>query len=134
MTNDVENNESESKSPSINESINDHPVERSSNSNISTVKSNLPQSSSNNSMNMKSKQPLFNDQEKENKQFKYRTKYPSFLPSDFTVDETDGVHELPTGFLNTQELHYLKTIAYKLNRNPLMPTMKLTDEEARFIR
>ncbi|CAF4274305.1 unnamed protein product [Rotaria socialis] len=112
-------------------SIDDHQIDVLNSSFNSTVESHLP--AYNSLPDMKSKTSA-NDREDEIKQFTYRTKYPTFLPNDFTVDETDGLSQLATGLLNNEELQYVKAIANKLGRNSLNLDTRLNDEEARFIR
>jgi len=72
--------------------------------------------------------------EKENPLIKYRTKHPTFLPDDFTGDETDGLTEQSSGCLNDDLLKHVKTIGNKLNFNRSNLFIQLTEDETTFIR
>ncbi|CAF3634903.1 unnamed protein product [Rotaria sordida] len=98
----------------------------------STVELNSSQSQSDNSINITS-QSTSKNQEKENTQIVYRTKYSTFLPADFTVDETDDSSEQTIGLLSNEELQYAQTVANKLSTNPSNLVIELNENEAKFI-
>lgn len=75
-----------------------------------------------------------NSQEKRNTLFKYRTKYPTFLPDDFTVDETDGLVQQTTGLLTNDVFNHVKTISKKLSVNQSSLAVELDENEITFIR
>ena len=79
-------------------------------------------------------QSRLNNLEKGNIFSNYQTKYPTFLPDDFTVDETDSLAKLPTGMLTNEALKHLQTMANKLDDNPTYSMIKLTENEVAFIR
>jgi len=75
-----------------------------------------------------------NNQGKQNTLFKYRTKYPTFLPDDFTVDETDGLIQQPTGLLSNDAFRHVEMISNKLTMNQSSVVVELTEDEITFIR
>ncbi|CAF1512032.1 unnamed protein product [Rotaria sp. Silwood1] len=97
---------------------------------VTEVKSSQLQSD--NSINITS-QSTSNSQEKENTQTIYRTKYPTFLPDDFTVDETADSSQQIIDLLNDEELQCALTIANKLSANPSTLIIELNEKEAKFI-
>lgn len=64
----------------------------------------------------------------------YRTKYPTFLPADFTVNESEGVTLQSTGHLNPDLLQHVKTIAKKINANQSNLFALLGEDETKLIR
>ena len=69
----------------------------------------------------------------ETKSFAYRTKYPTFLPEGFTVDETDGLPLESTGLLAPEIFQYVQSIGSKLTNTQSTTFMELNEEEAKFI-
>ncbi|UJR22545.1 hypothetical protein I4U23_025594 [Adineta vaga] len=63
----------------------------------------------------------------------YRTKYPTFLPDDFTADETEGLTIQPTGLLSDDVFQHVKTISSKLFADQSSLAIELTKEELIFI-
>lgn len=64
----------------------------------------------------------------------YRTNYPTFLPDDFTVDETEGLTMQPSGLLSDEAFKHVITISNKLRVDPLSFRIQLNEEEIIFIR
>lgn len=64
----------------------------------------------------------------------HRTKYENYLPEDFTVDETDGVAPLATGYLSEEMLCYVRALANKLSHTHNNALVQLDDEEFQLIR
>lgn len=64
----------------------------------------------------------------------HRTKYPSYLPEDFTVDETEGVVPLATGYLSEEMLRHVRALANKLGQTSNQALVELNDEEFQLIR
>lgn len=64
----------------------------------------------------------------------YRTNYPTFLPDDFTADETDGVTMESTGLLTDDAFRNVKSIAMKLRTAQATSLVMLTEEETTLIR
>ncbi|CAF3092333.1 unnamed protein product [Rotaria sp. Silwood2] len=95
-----------------------------------TMELNSSQLQSDNAINMTSQSTLNNE---ENTQIVYRTKYPTFLPDDFTVDETEGSSKQIIGLLSNEELQYAHTIANKLSANPSNLIIELNEDEEKFI-
>lgn len=63
----------------------------------------------------------------------YRTKYPTFLPEDFTVDETDGLPLESTGLLAPEIFQHVQSIGSKLTNTQSTAFMELNEAEAKFI-
>ena len=63
----------------------------------------------------------------------YQTKYPTFLPEGFTVDETDGLPLESTGLLAPEIFQYVQSIGCKLTNTQSTTFMELIEEEAKFI-
>jgi len=80
-----------------------------------------------------SNSPL-NHNQKKNPSMIYRTKYPTFLPDDFTLDETADLTEHSTGPLSNEIFENVHTISNKLSQNKSNLLGQLTDDESRFIR
>lgn len=75
-----------------------------------------------------------NHNQKKNQSMIYRTKYPTFLPDNFTLDETVGVIEHSTGPLSNEIFKHLHTISNKLSQNKSNLLVQLTEDELTFIR
>jgi hypothetical protein len=60
--------------------------------------------------------------------------YPTYLPDDFTLDETAGLTEHSTGPLSNETFKHAKTISYKLSQNKSNLHVQLTEDESKFIR
>ncbi|CAF1301960.1 unnamed protein product [Rotaria sp. Silwood1] len=67
-----------------------------------------------------------------NPSFIYRTKYPTYLPNDFTLDETDGLVEHSTGVLTNELFTHVLSISNKLSQNKSTLLVQLTDDELTF--
>lgn len=76
----------------------------------------------------------FNHNQNKNSSLTYRTKYPTYLPDDFTLDETDGVVKQATGCLSNDALKHAYMISSKLSQNKWTGYAQLTDEELSLIR
>lgn len=63
----------------------------------------------------------------------FRTKYPTYLPADFTVDECIGVPAQATGLLNDEFFQCAKMIGMKTSINQLNQFPVLNDDEQKFI-
>ena len=74
------------------------------------------------------------DIEKDNTPMIYRTKYPTFLPTDFTVDELEGLTEQSTNLFTDDFINYVKTIGKKLAANQSTTSVALNDDEVKLIR
>jgi hypothetical protein len=72
--------------------------------------------------------------ENKNTSITYRTKYPTFLPDDFTANESEGITEQTTGLLKDEVLKHVKTIANKLNANQSNSLVELNEDETTLIR
>ncbi len=94
-------------------------------------KKNLPSNSLDNNNNNNNNNHSI---EKRNSSIIFQTKYPTFLPDDFTVDETDGVTLQSTGLLNDADFKHVKTIGNKLNINQSNLHIQLNEDEITFIR
>jgi hypothetical protein len=86
-----------------------------------------------NSINLTS-QTTSDSREQRNTQIIYRTKSPSFLPDDFTVDETEGLTMQSTGLLSQDVFTHVKTIANKLSTTQSNLVVDLNEDETEFIR
>ncbi len=60
--------------------------------------------------------------------------YPTFLPEDFTLDETVGLSEHSTGPLSDEIFKHANTISLKLSQNKSNLHVQLTEDEIKFIR
>jgi hypothetical protein len=60
--------------------------------------------------------------------------YPTYLPDDFTLDETIGLTEHSTGPLSNEVFQHIHTISYKLSENKSNLHIQLTKDEFKFIR
>ena len=63
----------------------------------------------------------------------FRTKHPTFLPADFTVDECVGVSEQASGLLNDEFFQHAKMIGMKSNINQSNQFPVLNDDEKKFL-
>jgi hypothetical protein len=72
--------------------------------------------------------------ENKNTSITYRTKYPTFLPDDFTANESEGITEQTTGLLKDEVLKHVKTIANKVNANQSNSLVELNEDETTLIR
>ncbi|CAF1046874.1 unnamed protein product [Adineta ricciae] len=75
-----------------------------------------------------------NDSELRKNPFFYRTKYPTFLPDDFTVDETEGLTMQTSGLLSDDAFKHVVTIRNKLRADQLSFLVQLNEGETVFIR
>jgi hypothetical protein len=64
----------------------------------------------------------------------YRIKHPTFLPDDFTLDETVGLTEHSTGPLSQEVFRHVITVSEKLSQNKSSLVIHLTEDESTFIR
>ncbi|CAF0763034.1 unnamed protein product [Adineta ricciae] len=64
----------------------------------------------------------------------YQTKYPTFLPDNFTLDETIGLAEHPTAPLSHDLFQHVFTVSSKLTQNKSNLYINLNEDESTFIR
>ncbi|CAF2522868.1 unnamed protein product [Rotaria sp. Silwood2] len=69
-----------------------------------------------------------------NPSFTYRTKYSTYLPDDFTLDETSGCVEHSTGIFTDEVLKHVYSISNKLSQNKSVLLVQLTEDELAFTR
>lgn len=112
----------------------DDQIHISNDASSSAIEFSSSQSQSDNSMTTPKSQSVFKELDNNKKTIQYHTSYPSFLPEDFTVDETVDVIDQTTGLLNSQELSCVETIAKKLNGNLSNLNIELSEDEETFIR
>jgi len=60
--------------------------------------------------------------------------YSTYLPNDFTLDETVGLTEHSTGPLSNEIFKYVNSISYKLSQNKSNLHVQLSEDELKFIR
>jgi hypothetical protein len=75
-----------------------------------------------------------NQNQKHDQSIIYRTKYPTYLPDDFTLDETNGLTEHSTGPLSNEIFKHVNTISNKLINDKSNLHVQLTEDELKFIR
>ncbi|CAM4747568.1 unnamed protein product [Rotaria magnacalcarata] len=75
-----------------------------------------------------------NQNQNQNSPFIYQTRFPTYLPNDFTLDETDGLMEHPTGILTDELFRHVQNISNKLSQNKSTLIFQITDDELRFLR
>jgi hypothetical protein len=63
----------------------------------------------------------------------HRTQAPSFLPDDFTVDETSGVPTMTTGHLRPDMLILLESMGTKLNHTQTYSSIELNNQEFEYV-
>lgn len=66
--------------------------------------------------------------------FVHHTRFPNYLPEDFTVDETEGVIPLATGYLSDEMLRYVHALSNKLSHTHNHALVQLDEEEFQLIR
>ncbi|CAF0775064.1 unnamed protein product [Rotaria sordida] len=76
---------------------------------------------------------ISNNNHNKNSSFIYQTKYPTYLPDDFTLDETDGLIRHSTGILSNELLQHVNNISNKLIEKKSTLLIQLTDNELAFI-
>ncbi|UJR26525.1 hypothetical protein I4U23_007848 [Adineta vaga] len=76
---------------------------------------------------------VFHNQSK-NATIIYQTKYPTFLPHDFTLDETIGLTEHSTSPLSYDVFQHVITVSNKLSQNKAHLLVQLDEDELTFIR
>ncbi|CAF3437133.1 unnamed protein product [Rotaria socialis] len=75
-----------------------------------------------------------NQNQNQKSPFIYQTRFPTYLPNDFTLDETDGLMEHPTGNLTDELFRHVYNISNKLSQNKSTLSSQITDDELRFLR
>jgi hypothetical protein len=64
--------------------------------------------------------------------FIYETKYPTFLPDDYTLDETNGLTEHSTGPLSKELFKNVNILSNKLCQDISNSCIQLTEDELLF--
>ena len=76
---------------------------------------------------------VFRNQQKHPK-LGYQTKYPTFLPDNFTLDETVGLAEHPAAPLSHDLFQRVLTVSSKLSQNKPNSYINLNEDELAFLR